>query len=236
MKQLVIVIPVYNEIKNLDILIGEWAHILPKNQFDFLFVNDGSFDESRILIEKYQSIYSNIILLNKENSGHGHTILKGYEYAIEKKYKYVFQIDSDNQFSKCDFNKFWDEKDSDYDLIIGNRKKRNDPYLRVFLSKIILRNLIRLIFFKNIKDPNIPYRLIKIKALKKYIDNLKFIPLAPNLLMSIYIDDIKIVDVTHFKRKYGDISWPLKKLINFSIKIIIELILYRKKIFENNEK
>ena len=236
MKQLVIVIPVYNEIKNLDNLFDEWSHILPKSQFDFLFVNDGSSDESKFLIEKYQSIYSNIILLNKENSGHGHTILKGYEYAIEKKYNFVFQIDSDNQFSNLDFNKFWSEKDSNFDLIIGNRKKRNDPYLRVFLSKVILRNLIKLIFFKNIKDPNIPYRLIKIKALKDYIDSLTFIPLAPNLLMSIYIDNIKIVDVTHFKRKYGDITWPLTKLINFSIKLIIELILYRKKILKNNEK
>ena len=97
----------------------------------------------------------------------------GYRYAIKKNYKFIFQVDSDNQFSSLDFKKLWIKRDKDYDLILGYRKDRKDSKIRLFLSKIILNFLINFFFQKNIKDLNTPFRLIKNKFLKKFINNCK---------------------------------------------------------------
>lgn len=230
MKDLIIVIPVYNEEENIDVLIKDWINVLPKSSMDLLFLDDDSQDKSKEIINNYQKYHENILLINKKNSGHGHTILQGYKYAIENRYKLVMQIDSDNQFSSADFNLIWSQKDLNYDLILGNRKKRNDPLLRVFLSKVILRILILFLYFKDIKDANIPYRLIRVEMLRRYLNKLDFIPVAPNLLMSIYINKIKYIDIRHFQRKYGDVSWPILKLLKFSIKLLKELISFRLKL------
>ena len=53
-----------------------------------------------------------IILINKNNSGHGPTVTFGYNKALKLKPKYIFQVDSDDQFYASDFTNFWKKKKS----------------------------------------------------------------------------------------------------------------------------
>ena len=152
MKKLLIVVPVYNEEKDLNFFINNWANLLPENKMDLLFIDDGSKDNSVNIIKTYKKKIKNILLIEKINSGHGDTITKGYEFAIQNSYEYVFQVDSDNQFRSSDFKLLWSDQKKEYDLILGNRKIRKDSFLRVFLSKVILRTIIFLLFSKNIED------------------------------------------------------------------------------------
>ena len=103
MKNLLIVIPVYNEENNIDILINDWIDVLKENEMDLLLIDDGSNDRSREIIKNFQKIKNNILLIEKSNTGHGDTIIVGYNFAVEKSYNYVFQVDSDNQFNASDF-------------------------------------------------------------------------------------------------------------------------------------
>ena len=73
-------------------------------------------------------------IIDKQNSGHGATLLKGYHYALENNAKYVFQTDSDGQTEPIEFYNFW-EKRNQYDVIIGNRTKRQDGASRIFVTK-----------------------------------------------------------------------------------------------------
>ena len=225
---LLIIIPAYNEEQVIESVLQDWANITLGIEFKILVINDGSKDKTSQIIDKVIIHNDKIIKIDKINSGHGNTIIDGYKYAINNKYGLIFQTDSDDQFKPKDFNKLFLQFNNEIDLVLGVRKKRNDGFIRVVLSKLFLRSLIFLIFGKLIYDPNIPYRLIRGTFLEKFINKLdKKNYLAPNILMSIYAKKIKMVNVSHYKRTTGDLNWSFKKLITFCSYLIIEIATFK---------
>ena len=228
MKQLAIIIPVYNEEENIEKVINDWRKILEKKKFDIIVINDGSKDKTKLILDKIKKKSSNIKVINKLNGGHGESIYLGYKYATKKKYKFIFQVDSDDQFSASDFKALWKLKDKSYDLIMGYRQYRKDPLLRIFLSKVVLRLFFLIYFKKNISDANIPYRLMKIKFLDKFIKNSSKKYIAPNILMTLYAKSVLSLKVKHFQRSKGVIRWPLRRLFYFGVRLIVEIAEWKK--------
>lgn len=114
---LIVIIPVFNEGKIIKKVLKNWLKALKDINFKIIIINDGSSDKSK---EKIQSIKTNkIILFNKKNSGHGPSVTYGYKVALKLKPKFIFQVDSDDQFYVSDFNKFW-KKRNKFDFIIGH--------------------------------------------------------------------------------------------------------------------
>ena len=99
-KKIAIVIPVFNEEKNILQEINEWLKkfkSLKLKSFKFLIINDGSNDNT---LKQLKEIKSNKIkIFNFKNSGHGNACIKGYKIALKKKFEWILQIDSDGQ---CD--------------------------------------------------------------------------------------------------------------------------------------
>ncbi len=227
-KDLAIIIPVYNEEDNIGKVINDWKKILPKRKFDIIVMNDGSRDNTKIILNKIIKKNSNIKLINKLNGGHGETIYLGYKYALKKKYKFIFQVDSDDQFSPLDFKKLWKLRNNSFDIIMGNRFNRKDPFVRIFLSKIVLRLFFLIYFKKKVMDANIPYRLMKKEFLNNFIRKSSKKYIAPNILMTLYAKKIISLKVRHFQRSKGDIKWSLSKLYSFGKTLIIEIIQWKK--------
>ena len=228
MKELAIVIPVYNEEDNIEKVLNDWKKILGKKKFDIIVINDGSKDKTRFILNKIKKKESHIKIINKLNGGHGESIYLGYKYAAKQNYKFVFQVDSDDQFSASDFKILWKLRGKSYDLIMGYRQYRKDPLLRIFLSKVILRLFFLLYFKKNISDANIPYRLMKVNFLDKFIKNSSKKYIAPNILMTLYAKNILSLRVKHFQRSKGVIRWPLKRLFYFGVRLIVEIAEWKK--------
>lgn len=94
MKKLSFIIPVYNVEKYisrcLDSLLNQ---NIPLEDYEILVINDGSPDNSEKIIKEYQSKYSNIILLNKENGGLSSARNYGIEYCSGE---YIWMVDSDD--------------------------------------------------------------------------------------------------------------------------------------------
>ena len=136
MKELSVVVPVYNESEVIEFVIDEWFNHLKglKIDFEFIVYNDGSNDNT---LEKLNGIIANhkdLKVVNKKNTGHGPTILMGY---LEANSKWVFQMDSDNEIKVNDFDKLWLVREN-YDFIIGKRTNRLSPLPRriiTFFSK-----------------------------------------------------------------------------------------------------
>lgn len=225
MKKLAIIIPVYNEEDNIKKILNDWGNILNNKEFDIIIVNDGSTDNTSFILNQKKK--SNIKILNKINSGHGDFVITGYRYALVNNYKFIFQVDSDNQFSAKDFKKLWKLKDFNYDILMGYRKNRKDPIIRIFLSKVVLRFFFILFFQKNIHDANVPFRLIKNDFLKKFMINCNKKYIAPNILMSIFAKKIIFIKVKHFQRTKGEIKWNAQKLLSFGIRLIIEIFYFK---------
>ena len=85
MKELAIVIPVYNEEENIEKVLNDWKKILDKKIFDIIIINDGSKDKTKFILDKIKKKNSHIKVLNKKNGGHGESIFLGYKMAVNKK-------------------------------------------------------------------------------------------------------------------------------------------------------
>jgi glycosyltransferase involved in cell wall biosynthesis len=229
--KLAIIIPVFNEEDIIEKVINDWLFIAKKFDGFIIVINDGSSDNSLKILKKIDKKSNRLIIVNKKNSGHGPTVYMGYEMALKKKFKFIFQVDSDDQFFIKDFDKMWKLK-SDNWLILGFRKKRYDSFHRLIISRL-LKFLNFILFGKFVPDANIPYRLIGNNFLKKNIRFINSKSLAPNILFSVKAakeDKLKSVVVSHKERLTGQV-WIVKfNLIKFIVKVFIEIIDFKMKI------
>ena len=125
MNFLKVIIPSFNEIKSIRILVPK----LNKHKIDYLIINDGSTDGTEKFLKN--NISSNNYINIFKNSGYDNAIFEGYKYAKTKKYKFIATFDSDLQHRIIDLVKL-SKFTKDYDLIIGNRDRKN-----LLIEKII---------------------------------------------------------------------------------------------------
>lgn len=170
------VMPAYNEAANIEEVIQQWYPICETivaegNDAKLVIANDGSKDKTYAIMQKLQAKYPLFKPLDKENSGHGSTVLYLYRYAINNKADFIFQTDSDGQTLPEEFWQMWENRHN-FDFQIGTRGGRQDGVSRVFVTKT-LRFVVWLMFHVWVKDANTPFRLMNAKRLEK---TLTYIP------------------------------------------------------------
>lgn len=225
-KKIFIIIPIYNEEKIIEKVVSELINKTLVFDIKIILINDGSKDETKKRIEKFRD-NENIIIINKQNEGHGKTISCGYKYALKYDCDYIFQMDSDDQFYTDDIKQFLKENFSE-NLIIGRRKKRKDHLIRLIITNF-MKLIILLFHGVSVKDANSPFRLIKKSFLSKNIDRVKN-SIIPNVLISIIAakdKSLKFIDVQHKERETGEVSIKKWKLFSFCLKSLNEIILFK---------
>ena len=180
-----------------------------------VIIDDGSKDKTYTVMQEYASTRLLFQSLTKPNGGHGHTVLYGYRYAIEKGADYIFQTDSDGQTNPGEFTQFWKEKEK-YDAIIGNRVVRGDGKDRKFVENTVCF-LLRIIFGVKVKDANAPFRLMKTSLVDKYIDKLPGDFNIPNIMFTTYFvyhhEKVEFLPITFKPRQGGTNSINIKKIV-----------------------
>lgn len=223
---LIIVIPVFNEKDVIFKVIKQWLNITKNIKSKILIINDGSTDGTTKILKRI--ITTRIKVINIKNSGHGRALLFGYKEALKFNTKYIFQVDSDNQFSTINFQKFWWNKEI-YDFQYGYRVNRKDPISRLIITRI-LKYFIFLFFGAYIIDSNVPYRLMKASILKKIISKKYISKNIPNICISIYFCKFFKCSyhfVIHKERKTGNVFAIRYKLLKFCIKCLLDLLKLR---------
>lgn len=229
MENLAVIMPVYNEQDIVKSVIEKWCSELDKLNIDYnLFAyNDGSKDSTAQILEEIADNNSKVICINKENSGHGPTILKGFNDNTPD-FTWVFQTDSDNEMEPDYFNQFW-KKRNDYDFLIGIRGHRKQPLSRKIVS-FISRLCVRFFYGKGPWDVNCPYRLIRSEV---FIDFLKKIPLdsfSANLMLTGIVSKKKIkfyeTVIPCQGRQTGEVSIQKMKLLRGAIKSFWQVIVF----------
>ena len=217
MDKLYIIIPAYNEESNIDEVARQWHEVF-KNIFDesrLVIIHDGSKDSTLKVLEGLKEELCQMEVVTKTNSGHGATVLYGYNYALEKGADYIFQTDSDGQTLPEEFYPFWEERE-DYAAIIGHRNHRKDGFSRVIVTKT-LKFVLWCIFGLKITDANTPFRLINRETLKRYITKIPKDFNLSNVMLTVclvkYKENIKFVPITFRPRQGGVNSINFKKII-----------------------
>ena len=120
MKVLTIVIPTYNVEKYLERCLNTIVYDEKAlKDIEVIIVNDGSKDNSLKIAKEYEKRYKDsIIVVDKENGGHGSTINVGLDKATGK---YFRVIDSDDWVNIDEFGKYVEDlKKHDEDIILTN--------------------------------------------------------------------------------------------------------------------
>lgn len=116
-KILSIVIPVYNTEKYIKRCLDSIVIDDVIDDIEIIVVSDGSKDNSINIAKEYEKKYpKSVVIVEKENGGHGSTINKGLELA---KGKYFRVLDSDDWINTSDFVKYVKRlKNENADLVV----------------------------------------------------------------------------------------------------------------------
>lgn len=224
MDNLFIVIPAYNEQDTISMVVNEWYEVIDRYSelSRLVVVNDGSKDNTAQILDECAKDRTKMVVLNKKNGGHGSALLAGYQYAIENGADYIFQTDSDGQTSAEEFLPFWDKR-QEYDMLIGNRNKREDGFSRIVVTRV-LRFVLWLIFGEWVIDANTPYRLMKTSKLKSTLEIMPENYNLPNVIISVVFQRYKYrvlyMPITFRPRQGGINSINLKKICKIGWKAL----------------
>lgn len=231
---LYIVIPAYNEEANILEVIRQWHPVVEKIGGDsrLVILNDGSKDRTFAKIQECKEKYPRLVGIDKENEGHGATLLRGYRYAIRCGADYVFQTDSDGQTIPEEFWEFWRNRQK-CGLLIGYRGGRQDGISRIFVTRV-LRLVLFFTFGVWVKDANTPFRLMRAKQLSKVLDQIPEKFNLSNVVMSVIYKKQKLgiyyIPITFRPRQGGKNSINMKKIIGIGRQAVRDFRRLRKEI------
>ena len=203
MSNALVVIPTYNEIENIELLLRDI--ILLQRDFDILVVDDNSPDGTSALVEKLIKEYPDNIFLLKRTSklGLGTAYIAGFKWALKRHYNFIFEMDADFSHNPKDLLRLYSAcENENYDMAIGSRYVTgvnvvNWPMNRVLLSWGASR-YVRWVTGMKIDDTTAGFICYKRRVLETInLDAIKFVGYAFQIEMKFktYLSKFKIKEV-----------------------------------------
>jgi len=168
--KLTIIIPVYNEIKFINILLNKVLNT--KINKEVIVVDDCSNDGTReIIIENFKNKIDRLIL-HEKNQGKGASIISAQKFINGD---YVIIQDADLEYDPSQYEIFIDEiKKNNFKALYGSRVLKKDKYYNVqnFSHKIRIWGNVFLTFIsnkinkQNLTDAHTCYKMIDSKIFK----------------------------------------------------------------------
>ena len=198
--KVLIIIPAYNEEKNLKRVIGHLQQVCP--QFDYVIVNDGSTDGTERLCRQNQ--YRHISL--PVNLGLSAAVRAGMRYASQKGYDMALQFDADGQHLPEYIQPMVDcMTQTNCDVVIASRYFgcRMPFRMRTVGAKMITA-AIRLTTGRHLSDPTSGMRLYSRRVIEQFIKDENNAPEPDTLSYLIRLGaDIREVKVEMDERTEG---------------------------------
>lgn len=209
-----IIIPVYNEEKNIKILYERLTKVLKplKKNYELIFVNDGSSDSTLFrLTEFHKNDYVVKIVNFSRNFGHQMAVSAGLKFA---KGELVAVIDADLQDPPELLIKFFNKAREGYDVIYAIRKKRKES----FFMRIAYATYYR--FLKTIADIDIPLDSGDFCVMKKkVVESINLLPERNRFIRGIrtWVGFKQIgIEYEREARYAGESKYNFKKLMKLA--------------------
>ena len=226
---LAIIMPVYNEEGAIKNVLNAWEKVLIENNIDgaIFAYNDGSKDQTLKIMNDIAAKSTKINVIDKPNSGHGPTILKGYRDNSQA--KWLFQIDSDDEMGAENFVKLWNKREN-YDFLLCSRNGRNSPLARKIIT-FTARTIVNIFYKGRVFDVNSPYRLMRNEKFQGLFNEIPHNTFAPNVIVSGFASakGLRIYQSTaeFTERQTGVVSIQKFKLLKIAIKSFCQTIAFR---------
>ena len=222
-----IVIPVFNESKNLPILISQIYKALKKDAFELIIVDDNSSDGTFKILNKIKKENFRYFIRRKDRDLSRSCVL-GFD---KSKYKNILVMDGDLQHQPKDIKKLlkiFQLKKAH--IVIGSRelftrKKHNLSFMRLSASRILIF-IVNVLLGNKTSDPMSGFFIFKkeIFIRNKY----KLFNKGYKILMDlIYLDEkyqkIYDVKINFANRKKGESKMNMKILLSLIYMIFYKL-------------
>ncbi len=220
MNKFTIVIPVFNEAKNLKILVPKIYRQLKGREFELIIVDDNSNDDTSVILKKFKKKNFRH-LVRKSERDLSQSCISGFKKA---KYKNIIVMDGDLQHKPSDIKKILSNfYKYNPDIVVGTRdlfkvKKHNLNFFRLFASRMLIL-VVNLLLGNRTSDPMSGFFMFKKIIFKK--SQKKMIKKGYKILLDLlYIkyQKVKVIDV---KIKFDS---RLKGKSKMSFKILFYLI------------
>jgi len=161
-----IIVPTYNERDNLPGIV----EALGKLSADMLVVDDNSPDGTGDMADEFAGKYDYVhVLHRKKKNGLGRAYCAGFEWALERDYEFIFEMDGDFSHDPEDIPRFIEAAEN-ADLVLGTRYRggirvNNWPLRRLILS-LGAAKYVKWITGMPFTDPTGGYKCFRRRALQ----------------------------------------------------------------------
>jgi glycosyltransferase involved in cell wall biosynthesis len=213
-----IIIPVFNEEENINLLYSEIKAAMDKTAVDYeiVFIDDGSTDRTVELLSALREKDKKVVVINfRRNFGQTAAMSAGFDYA---KGNVIVTMDGDMQNDPNDIVKLL-EKSKEYDVVSGWRKERKDPFISRRLPSMIANWIISKVTGVELHDYGCTlkaYRKEVVKNIRLYGEMHRFIPAIASW-MGVRIAE---VETNHRSRRFGKSKYGISR----TIRVILDLI------------
>ena len=202
-KEVLLIIPAYNEEKNIEKVMKQLAQPEIADIVDVLVMNDASSDNTNWLAKEYGCA----VVTHVFNLGYGSGLQLGYKYAIRRGYSYVIQMDADGQHDVCNIPKIYQrlkEKDDDGrtpDIVLGSRFMKGSTEFEVSFAKkmafVLFRKMLYLATGRKIADPTTGLQGLSRKAFLYYSKYKHFDDKYPdaNMIIQMLLLGFKVEEI-----------------------------------------
>lgn len=227
-KKLSVVIPVYNECGNIEPLTEE-VHAAMKQQGDYeiVIVDDCSVDGTRAELEALATRHDRLrIIQHTTNRGQSAALRSGVKAAAAE---VIAAMDGDGQNDPADIPAMLCKLESIEDLrmVVGERVRRHDSWLKLFSSRVANRVRAALLH-DGIRDTGCG---IKVFYRKDFLDLPAFDHMHRFLPALLQRDGGKVVSmpVNHRPRRYGISKYNLRNRLWVGITDLVGVLWLQKR-------
>lgn len=226
------IFPIYNEQDNIDLLYKTIDTLLSKHkqyEYELIFINDGSRDDSINLLKSLQKKDGRITVIDfSRNFGHQIAVTAGLDYSSGDA---VIIMDSDMQDPPAVSLELIAKWEEGYDVVYAQRRTRKDTFFKKITANLYYRTLQRL------ADIDIPrntgdFRLIDRKVvdeIKKFKEHNRFLR---GMVSYVGFRQTALL-FDRDERHAGDTGYPLKKMIKFAADGIFSFSSYPLRLIRN---
>lgn len=232
--ELLIVIPAYNEEKNL----GEVLEALRTPEIaeisDVLVVNDASRDATEAVALAHGAMCASFMY----NMGYGAGLQLGYKFAVRHGYRYVIQMDADGQHDASNvpllYHALTDGPESERpDIVLGSRYMEGSAEYRPGWLRSVaygwFRRIIRCMTGRQVADPTTGLQGLNWRTLKFYSGYLHFDDrypdanmLAQMLLLGFRVQQIPAV--MHYRTDGASMHANLLRAGVYMLRVTLQML------------
>jgi glycosyltransferase involved in cell wall biosynthesis len=213
-----VVVPVYQGVATLPLLVEELRGVLPKvaDEYELILVNDGSQDESWDVITrlaKAQGWVRGIDLMR--NYGQHNATLCGIR---EARYEVIIVMDDDLQNPPQEIPKLLDKLNEGFDVVYGVARKRQQGWWKNLASIIVKRAIAYVMGLRRVQDIG-AFKAFR-SDLRKAFDAFNGPDVLVDVLLSWGTTRFSSVIVDEAPRPKGKSNYTLFKLIKVSLLVL----------------